>query len=92
VTRRKQLRDLLADEPRSISRLARELGLHRADVEDDLAHMIRSARAAGHTVIVVPARCRTCDFVFHEDKLAKPSRCPACKGSRILEPQIRLQR
>lgn len=89
---RKDLLELLSVEPRSVSRLAREMGLSRGDVEDDLRHMIRSARAVGHSVIVVPARCRTCDFVFSEDKLSKPSKCPQCKGSRIFEPQISIAR
>jgi predicted Zn-ribbon and HTH transcriptional regulator len=88
---RKQLLELLTHEPRSVSRLARELGLSRADVEDDLRHMIRSARAAGHRVLIVPARCRSCDFVFGEEKLAKPGRCPSCKGSRIFEAQISVE-
>jgi len=85
---RKELLELLAVEPRSVSRLARELGLSRGDVEDDLRHMIRSALAAGHRVVVLPARCRSCDFTFGEEKLAKPGRCPSCKGSRIFEAQI----
>jgi predicted Zn-ribbon and HTH transcriptional regulator len=85
---RKHLLDLLTQEPRSVSRLARELGLSRGDVEDDLRHMIRSARAAGHEVVILPARCRSCDFTFSEERLAKPGRCPSCKGSRILEAQI----
>jgi predicted Zn-ribbon and HTH transcriptional regulator len=85
---RKQLIDLLTLEPRSVSRLARELGLARGDVEDDLRHMIRSARAAGHRVVILPAHCRACGFTFGEEKLAKPGRCPACKASRIFEAQI----
>jgi predicted Zn-ribbon and HTH transcriptional regulator len=88
VTLRKQLVDYLACEPRSISRLARELGLPRADVEDALRHMIRSARAAGHRIVVVPAKCRSCGFTFDEDKLTKPGKCPECRNSRIFEPQI----
>ena len=85
---RRDLMAMLSALPRSVSSLARELGLTRGDVEDDLRHMIRSARAAGHQVIIDPARCRACDFVFREDKLSKPSRCPECKQSRILEAQI----
>jgi len=88
VTLRKDLIAHLAREPRSVSRLARELGLSRADVEDALRHMIRSARASGHTVVVLPARCRGCGFVFDEDKLTKPGKCPECRQSRIFEPQI----
>ena len=85
---RKQLIELLAEEPRSVSRLARELGLSRGDVADDLRHMVRSARAAGHRVVILPARCRSCNFTFGEEKLAKPGSCPSCKGSRIFEAQI----
>jgi len=88
VTLRRDLVAYLSHEPRSVSRLARELRLPRADVEDALRHMIRSARAAGRRIVVIPARCRACGFVFDEDKLTKPSRCPECKESRIFEPQV----
>ncbi len=89
---RRDLLEILSHEPRSISRLARDLGLSRGDVEDDLRHMIRSARAAGHRVLVVPARCRSCGFLFSEDKLSKPGKCPACRGTRIFEPQIAVEK
>jgi predicted Zn-ribbon and HTH transcriptional regulator len=83
--------DLLSHEPRSISSLAREIGMTRGDVEDDLRHAIRSIRAQGQEVDVIPARCKSCDFVFGDDKLSKPSRCPACKGTRLFEPMLRLR-
>ena len=89
---RKQLIDLLSYEYRSVSSLARELGMTRGDVEDDLRHALRSARAAGNDIEIVPARCKSCDFVFGEDRLLKPGRCPACKGSRLFEPMIRIRR
>jgi predicted Zn-ribbon and HTH transcriptional regulator len=88
MTLRKQLLEVLSREPRSVSRLAAELGLSRSDVEDALRHMIRSARAAGHRIVVIPAKCRSCGFIFDEDKLTKPGKCPACRQSRIFEPQI----
>jgi predicted Zn-ribbon and HTH transcriptional regulator len=75
--------DVLAREPRSVSSLAREIGLPRADVEDALLHMIKSARAAGHRIVIVPA-----GFTFGDDRLTRPSKCPACRNSRIFEPQI----
>jgi len=92
MTLRKHLIEVLSAEPRSVSRLARELRLPRADVEDALRHMLRSARAAGHRIVVVPARCRSCGFTFDEDKLTKPGKCPRCRESRIFEPQISLDR
>jgi predicted Zn-ribbon and HTH transcriptional regulator len=91
TTLRRQLMDVLSREPRSVSSLAREIGLPRAEVEDALRHMIRSARAAGHRIVVVPARCRSCGFVFDEARLTKPGKCPSCRQSRIFEPQIAVQ-
>jgi hypothetical protein len=89
---RRHLLDLVSTEPRTASSLARELGLDRRDMEADLRHMIRSARAAGHLVRVEPARCKACGFMFDESKLTKPGKCPACRGSRLLEPLISVQR
>jgi transcriptional regulator len=87
---RKDLIAALTTQPRSVSSLARELGLKRGDVEDDLRHAIRSARAAGHHVVIEPAKCRSCGFTFGEDKLSKPSKCPQCRGTRLYETQIRI--
>jgi hypothetical protein len=88
MTRRRDLITLLTIQPRSVSSLARELGLGRRDMEEEIGHAIRSARAAGHRVIVEPARCRACWFIFSEEKLSKPGKCPSCRGTRLFEPQI----
>jgi predicted Zn-ribbon and HTH transcriptional regulator len=92
VAFRRHLIDLLSHEPRSVSSLARELGMARGDVEDELRHALRSARAAGHDIEVIPARCKQCGFVFSGEKLSKPGRCPACKATRLYEPMIRIAR
>lgn len=89
---RKHLLDLVSSGPRTASSLARELRIDRHDIEDDLRHMITSARAAGHTVIIEPARCKTCGFVFDQQRLTKPGKCPQCRGSRILESLIKVER
>lgn len=88
---RRDLVRMLSAQPRSASSIARELGLDRRDVEEELRHAIRSARAAGHTILIEPATCKQCGFVFGEDRLAKPGRCPACKGTRLYEAQISIQ-
>lgn len=87
---RKELVEMLAT-PRTASSLARELGLKRGDIEADLAHAIRSARAAGHVVVVEPARCRKCGFVFDVSKLTKPGKCPECRSTWLYEPLISIK-
>ena len=89
---RKQLLEMLAVEPRTPSSLARELQLDRRTMEEDLRHMIRSARAAGHRVIVEPARCKSCGFEFGGDRLSKPGRCPECRGTWLFEPLLRIEK
>lgn len=90
MTIRTDLLRLLSAEPKSVSSLARELGLTKRDVEDHLRHAIRTARASGHDVIVEPAECRTCGFQFDADKLVKPGKCPQCRGTRLLEARVRV--
>jgi len=87
MTLRRQLREVLTT-PRTASWLARELNTRRDEVEEDLRHAIVSARAAGEAVTIEPARCKTCGFLFDEERLSKPGRCPSCRGTRIFEPLI----
>lgn len=91
MTFRKDLLAILTTQPRSASSIARAMGLKSRDVAEDLHHMIRSARAAGRLVVIDPARCRTCGFTFGEEKLSKPGKCPACRGTRIFEAQIKVE-
>ena len=90
MTLRRELRYVLVT-PRTVSSLARELGMKRGDVEEDLRHAIRSARTAGEHVHVEPARCKQCGFLFDPEKLSKPSKCPACRGTRIYEPLVSIR-
>ena len=87
---RRQILELLTQEPRSASWIAREMGLRRGEIEDDLRHALTSAVAAGHRIEVIPARCKDCGFMFAANRLIKPGRCPACKGSRLFEALIRI--
>jgi predicted Zn-ribbon and HTH transcriptional regulator len=91
MTVRKDLIQLLSRQPRSVSAIARDLGLKRADAEENLRHAIRSAEAAGYRVSVVPAKCRACNFMFEAKRLTKPGKCPVCRSTRIYEPQIGIE-
>jgi len=90
MTFRRQLIELLSQEPRSAASIARELGLRRGDVEEALRHALRSAEAAGYRIEILPARCKSCGFELSPDRLLKPSRCPRCRESRLFEPMLRI--
>ena len=87
---RRDLIALLTAGPRTPSSLARELGLRLNDMEEELRHVLRSTRVSGHAVLVEPARCKACGFVFDDNKLTKPGKCPACRGTRLFEPLLRI--
>jgi predicted Zn-ribbon and HTH transcriptional regulator len=88
---RKDLLAHLTVQPRSVSAIARDLGLGRSDVEEELRHIIRTAEAAGYHVVIQPARCRACGFTFAPEKLRKPGKCPACRGTRLYEAQLLIE-
>jgi predicted Zn-ribbon and HTH transcriptional regulator len=91
VSTRTDLLRILTAEPTSVSALARALRRTKGDIEDHLRHAIRTARAAGHEVVVEPARCRTCGFAFGEEKLVKPGKCPRCRGTRLIEARVSIR-
>lgn len=94
-TVRQQLRGLLLREPLSYETLRAVLGLSVRQLEDDLRHVERTARAAGEQLVVEPARCRACSYAFR-DRSARhfhaPGRCPQCRSERIEDPIFRIER
>ncbi|MET0341519.1 MAG: transcriptional regulator [Polyangiales bacterium] len=65
------------------------VGAPQKELIDHLAHLERSLARGEERLVVEPARCLACDFAFTErTRLAKPSRCPRCKSSRITLPRF----
>jgi predicted Zn-ribbon and HTH transcriptional regulator len=87
---RKDLIPLLLANPMSVSQIARLVGEAPRDIEADVQHLLKSLKHTGFIAHIEPARCRKCGFEFDAGKLARPSKCPQCKGTWILEPRIRL--
>lgn len=87
---RKDLIPLLLGNPMSVAQLARLVGETPGDIESDLHHLLTSLRHTGYAAVIEPARCRKCGFEFGASKLAKPSKCPKCRSTWILEPRVAL--
>ncbi len=83
-TARARLLAAIAAEPQSARELSQRVGLSEKEILEHLPHLARSLAAAGRTLGILPARCKSCGFHF-EPQLARarPSRCPDCKSERI---------
>jgi predicted Zn-ribbon and HTH transcriptional regulator len=87
---RKELIDMLLGNPMSVTQIARIVGEHPGQVADDLRYLMRSLKQTEYRAVIEPAHCRACGFEFSEEKLNKPSKCPECHSTWVLEPRIGL--
>ena len=85
---RKKLIEMLLGNPMTVSQIARLEDESPSRVADDLQHLFRSLKHTEYKAVVEPARCRACGFEFSRDKLTKPSKCPKCHSTWLMEPKI----
>ena len=89
---RKNLIELLEDNPLTIAEIA-DLTMEKyKDIEDSLHHLEKSLKHMPYRLHVEPARCKDCGFTFNKEKLNKPGKCPTCKHNRITEPRISIEK
>ncbi|MBN2492006.1 MAG: transcriptional regulator [Planctomycetes bacterium] len=94
TTLRQQLRDALRAGEVSFEGLCQALQIRRRELAAELRHVERTARASGERLVVTPAECEACGFVFRARglrHLQPPGRCPECRSERIADPLFRLQ-
>jgi transcriptional regulator len=86
-TVRHAIMTLLSDETVTALDISREVRIPEREVYDHLEHIRKTLRIAGLHLLVVPAACGECGFVFHKrTRLTKPGKCPVCRSSHISEP------
>lgn len=85
---RKDLIELLHNRPLTLYEIAKPLQLKPKEVEDDLRHLEKTLKHERFKLVIHPARCHKCGFVFGTEHLHKPGHCPACKGTWIAEPRF----
>ena len=93
LTIRQQLMRLLTGTRRSARELAELIGAPERQIEEHLAHVVRSlARDAARRFQLEPSRCHDCGFVFRErTRLTTPSRCPRCRSEAIAPPRFGIE-
>ena len=88
---RKNLIDMLLGNPMTVSGIARLADESPGQVADDLQHLFRSLKHTDFKPRIEPGFCRACGFQFAVEKLKKPSRCPKCQSTWIMEPKIGIE-
>ena len=90
LTVRQQIVQVLTGARCSARDLAHRLGIPERQVEEHLAHIVKSVAGAGEgRFYIEPASCQDCGFVFRgRTRLTRPSRCPKCRSEAILEPRF----
>jgi transcriptional regulator len=90
-TVRAALREALRGRPLTALELSAAVGIAHKQVDDHLEHLQKSVSAEGETLVVDPATCLGCGYVFRErTRTSRPSRCPKCKSERIDPPRFSL--
>jgi predicted Zn-ribbon and HTH transcriptional regulator len=65
----------------------------RSIVYEDINHIALSVKNQGKQVVVSPARCGKCQYIFRKMKSAKaPSKCPKCRSEWILPPSYLIRK
>lgn len=67
-------------------------GVREKDVAAHLEHLERSVKQKGERLVVKPAECLACGFVFRErQRFTAPGSCPSCRSERIAPPAFRIE-
>lgn len=93
-TRRQKILALLEEGDQSFEGLRFQLRVPHHLLEEDLHHATRTAHRNGDRLVVTPASCESCGFVFKDRgtrHFQTPTRCPKCKSERIADALFRLE-
>lgn len=92
-TIRQDMMALLDGRTFSAKELSAELGIPEKEVYDHLFHIQRTVGHGKDQLIVEPAVCLKCGFIFKKrDRLTRPGKCPVCRGQQISLPVFSINR
>jgi len=86
-TIRQGITEALKGNALSAKELSGALRVSEKEVYEHLSHIQKTVHKSDYALIITPAECRKCGFVFEKrEKLKKPGRCPLCRSESIEEP------
>ena len=90
-TIRQKIISLLSEDEMSAREISGEVRISEKEVVEHLAHIARSVSSQDKKVMITPANCLACGYVFENRKrFTRPGRCPQCKKSHIQSPRFRI--
>lgn len=90
-TLRQSMIALLRHSPLTAREISEQVGVSEREVYAHLEHIRQSLHREEDSLVILPAECRGCGFVFTKrDRLKRPSRCPLCRSQSISQPRYRL--
>jgi len=91
-TIRQKIISLLSNEELTAREISGQVGISEKEVNEHLTHIARSLSSQNKQLVVTPAYCLACGYVFEDRKrFARPGRCPHCKKSHINSPAFRIR-
>lgn len=97
VERHETVRHLLSAVLREHTLSAKEMSVYlripEREVYEHLEHIRKSLGKSDYHLLVTPAQCERCGFVFRKrTRLAKPGKCPMCLCNLILPPLFSIRK
>ncbi len=82
----------LEEGPLSALDISGLVGIPEKEVAGHLEHIRQSLSRSGKRLVIQPAECAKCGFVFEKrGRLTRPGKCPVCKGESIHAPVFRVE-
>lgn len=91
LTPRAAIYEALGGSAKTAHELSVRASIREKDVEEHLEHLERSVKAKGEKLVIKPAECLACGFVFSERRrFTTPGSCPSCQSERISPAAFRI--
>lgn len=82
---------LLRNKEMDAREISSAMGIGEKEVYTHLNHIARSIKHQRGKLIIKPAECLGCGYVFEKRRrFTRPSRCPICKSEYIRNPMYRI--
>jgi predicted Zn-ribbon and HTH transcriptional regulator len=90
-TIRQKIISLLSETELTAREISGQVGISEKEVNEHLKHIARSVSSQNKQLLVAPANCLACGYVFEDRRrFTRPGRCPQCKKSHIQSPAFRI--